>query len=443
MSAYHAAQESRRDAMYGTGQTAEIRARKLTLNTNDRELGVVESARLRMLGGDFQGSSSVLGPELEQLFDDAATGPVLKKREIGGQVLAGTITDDLSIPYGLPNYELLFALQYQAVNSLMVDSKENARVYLKRATAMQEQLKEENAETEEPECKQENRPAADKAIDAVQARIDPIAATVRASYENALAWYLMGLFLECEGDGSNAGIAYSQASEIAPGIAGYAHCGGPGDVIVVYEEGLVDMRQPIKVPLPIGGTLISCDFPVYTGDPYVPASLQASFGTNAVPLVKAVDVQALACRDLKDRIPGIVVRNVTRTAVKVAAQQVANHIDTGNSIANLAFMLGVLAFNVCSTVVSEADTRCWQTLPECVQVARLSRTVSDGVLTIRNDAAGRSLEVPLPADVKGPLLVWVSDVCGYSTISVMPLGGGASQWKKEQSLIGDGNGRFR
>ena len=130
--------------MFGTGGYARERATKMANSTVNRKLGALELGRLKMLQGDFSGSSAVLGAQLEELFDETNEGPILKKGQIAGNILAGTVGDDRAIPYELPAFELLFGLQYQALNALALGNPDNARVYLRRATAVQEQLKEEN-----------------------------------------------------------------------------------------------------------------------------------------------------------------------------------------------------------------------------------------------------------------------------------------------------------
>ena len=440
---YLAAAAARHDAMYGDGSGARRYAAELESSRKNHVLGAMERSRIDQLAGDFAGSSARMKPELERLFDDTLEGPRIKKGEVAGQLLAATVADDTAIPYALPAYEMLFALNYEYLNALCSGDTGNAAVYLRRATFAQQQLKDENSSSDaakETE-KNENKAAEEKAIAGVNNEISAIADTVRASYENALSWYLAGLNWEHEGDPSNAEIAYREAAAIAPSTAKLPRSGSPTDVLVVFEEGVVDQRVPIKIPLPIGGTVVSCDFPVYRGGPYCPASLTAGYGASSAELVKAVDVQALAYRDLKDRIPGMVTRNITRTAVKIAAQQAVNHIDTGNACGDLALQLGVLGYNIFHTVVSEADTRSWLTLPECVRLARFPRDPAAKVVTIRN-AAGGVIEAPIPENAKGPVIVWVTDFCGFATATSVALGGGRVEFLRTGSLVGAGDGRF-
>lgn len=440
---YQEAVAARQDVMFGTGNFALERAQAMANSTVNTKLGNLELGRLKMLQGDFRGSSAVLGAQLEDLFDETNEGPILKKDQIAGNILAGTLGDDRAIPYELPAFELLFGLQYQALNSLCLGEPDNARVFLRRATAAQEQLKEEKTELSGDSDSEDSTNAqnANTASEQVCAKLAPVADAMRASYENALAWYLMGLFFSKENDPSNADIAYREAGQISPAILPFTKP-APGDgqdVIVIYEEDLIDQQEPMKIPLPFGGTVWSVDFPVYNAPLHVPAQIAVEVGgVMAATCVPVVNVQALAYRSLKDRMPGIATRNVTRAAVKIAAQQVANHVNTGNGYANLALRAGVLAFNAVSTAVTEADTRTWQTVPEHVHLARLRLPADRNSIVLRNALTGKSNEIVLPAESvgTGTRIVWFTDVRGYATVSVVTLGGnGAPSWARTTSLL--------
>jgi hypothetical protein len=70
----------------------------------NRQLGLVESARLKLLAGRLDESRQ----EFTQAIDasmERAEGAVIKVREVGGTLLASTITDDTTRPYVLPGYE--------------------------------------------------------------------------------------------------------------------------------------------------------------------------------------------------------------------------------------------------------------------------------------------------------------------------------------------------
>lgn len=440
---YQEALAARQDVMFGTGDYARQRAAKMADSTVNKTLGTFEVARLKMLQGDFRGSSAVFMPQLEEMFDETNEGPILKKGQIAGNVLAGTLADDRAIPYELPAFELLFGLQYQAVNSLFLGERDNARVYLRRATAVQEQLKEEKtdpAADADGNVSEENAKNASTASGEITAKLAPVADLVRSSYENSLVWYLMGLFFTHENDPSNAEIAYREAGRINPAIVPLTRPapGAGQDVVVVYEDDLVDQQAPVKIPLPFGGTVWSVDFPIYNEPPRIPSQIAVeSGGVMLATCVPVVNVQALAYRHLRDRIPAVTTRNVTRAAVKIAAQQAANHVRTGNNYADLAVMLGVFAFNVTSTVISEADTRAWQTIPEHVQIARIRLPPDARSIVLRNARTGRSCEIALTPGGAGTRFVWFTDVRGFATASVFSLSGGSQPtWTRMPSLLG-------
>lgn len=438
-SSYKEALAARQDIRGGTGDYAFQRASAMARDSSDSALGKLELARIDMLRGDFAASSAVLGPHLEEYFVESTEGPILKTGKIAGNIMASTIRDDRAIPYETPGFEMLFALCYQAFNLYQTGDSGNAGVYLRRATTAQEQMK-EKYESEHPEKaeKSENAANAAKASSQIEARLASVASGARASYENALAWYLAGLVFSIDADDGNAELAFGQAAAICPALAGFA-AAPPGegvDVTVVYEESLVDLQEPMKIPLPFGGTLWSVDFPVYGAPARPPSRIAVEAGGGlAAECVPAVNVQALAYRTLRDRIPAIAARNVARAAVKIAAQQVANHINTGNTYTDLALQLGVLAFNVFGTATDEADTRCWQTLPEHVHIARVRCPPGAASLTVRNAGTGKSCTVEIPSGAPGPVLAWISDIHAYATVGVAPLARGKATWKKTASLL--------
>jgi hypothetical protein len=100
-----------------------------------------------------------------------------------------------------------------------------------------------------------------------------------------------------------------------------------------------------------------------SGKGRLPASLSAN--GRAIALYPIADVDAMARRSLKDRLPAILLRALLRTSIKSAVQyrvQGSRH-EVQNNIAGI--IAGMLA------VSSErADERLWRTLPGIVGIAR-------------------------------------------------------------------------
>lgn len=408
---------ARRNLAYGDGKYAALWSDDLARSSLSKRLGALESGRVQMLQGRYEESAKRFGGLVELLFEESETGPVYKGSTMAGNVLAATVADDRIVPYEVPSYELIQALLYQSYNALFLGKPEDARVYARRATAVQEQLAEQYGaptDAQERSLSPEAISAAQKTTAEIEGKLAPVADLVRATYENAVAWFLMGIFYEREGDVDNARIAYQNALQLMPGhpvfqqsLAGLnAPLKGQGEVILLYEEGFVSQRVPVKVPLYLAGTVFSLDFPCYN-DPIYPA-MQLSLKARGEEsfCVPAVWLQSLAYRDLKEKIPGIVLRNVGRVATKVVAQQVARHSD------NSDLELAILLVNTLSTVFTRADTRAWYTIPQVVHVARMRVPAGKSNLSVVNRLNGRQVELPVSVNAGESRLVWMADLGG-------------------------------
>jgi len=268
----------------------------------------------------------------------------------------------------------------------------------------------------------------------------------RSSYENGLAWYFCGLMFEAQGDAANATLSYRKAWELVPqnptvmrdffrllrtqdtqtfeALVAQHHIDAATlvrsktEIVVLYEEGLISRRLTVKIPIPIGLTLVAVDFPYYDDPVYMPAPLEitaegAALGTTA----PAVYLQSLAYRDLREKIPGVVIRNVTRAATRVAAQQVANH--AGNNYVKY----GVMLANAASSLMTTSDTRAWYLLPMVTHLYRGPVEPGQHTLRFRNTATGAVLEVPVTVAAGETRLIWLADPGGFRCVATAPLSG--------------------
>lgn len=415
-----------------------------------KELGYVETGRVRMLSGDFQGSSTNFSAAIDTVIEKTENGPVIKVGDVGANVMAGTVTDDRTRPYRLPAYEFIQALQYQMMNDLFLGQREAAAVEARRAVFAQDQLADKyGKEVADARASSEtSNTAAMGQIDARMKNMAPVIEMTRSSYENGLAWYFCGVLFEQNNDQADAALSYRKAWELTPGnpyvqndflrllrtqdtetfkrLAKQAGVNpaslvrSPTEIILIAEEGFVPQRRSVKIPLPIPGinTLTSVDFPLYMEAGYSPMALEIrendkSLGMSAL----ALSMQSLAYRDLKEKIPGIAVRNITRVATRAAAQYAAN--TTGNDYAKY----GVLAFNAVSALVNKADTRAWYTLPMVAHLYRGAVTPGAHTLELRNQANGFVTRVPVNVAAGETRLVWIADLGGNARAATASLNG--------------------
>jgi len=192
-------------------------------------------------------------------------------------------------------------------------------------------------------------------------------------------------------------------------------------VLLLVEESFVPQRQSMKIPLPLGSAVVSVDFPLYQHGAYAPMALDVreknqSLGMSAL----AVSVQALAYRDLKEKIPGIVVRNVTRAAVRLAAQEVARAQNSD------ALSIAVLAVSAAATAINRADTRAWYTLPMAIQLYRGRVAPGNQIIEVRNQVTGFVTRVPVTVAQGETRIVWMADLGGNARVATASLNGKGS-----------------
>jgi uncharacterized protein len=185
---------------------------------------------------------------------------------------------------------------------------------------------------------------------------------------------------------------------------------------------LISERQAEKIPLPIPDfqgtiTIISIDFPFYNDPAYTPTPLVITDnGTELGTAEPAVYLQSLAYRDLKEKMPGIITRNVTRAVTKVAAQQVANQ--AGDS-----FKYGMMALNAISSVAATSDTRAWYSLPMGTQLYRGPISAGTHLLECRSPTSGTVMNIPVTVSEGETRLVWIADTGGIAVAATASLTG--------------------
>ena len=153
------------------------------------------------------------------------------------------------------------------------------------------------------------------------------------------------------------------------------------DVLFVVEAGDAPARKPkaFTIPVPTGRGMVtaSISYPVIepSTDPLL-TTLSAA-GTD-LKLEKVVDVNVMARRALKDEMPGMVLRGVTRAIAKGVMQ---NELQKGGGL------VGGLIGAVASAATEVADDRMWRMLPGRVYIARGYLPPGEHVVTVNGRAA--------------------------------------------------------
>ncbi len=338
-----------------------------TNSTYSAARGRVELARVHEIAGDVGEAVRWYRAAVDAAMDRRESQPKVKLGDVGSDVLASTVTDDRARRYQLAPYELNMALEHGIIAQDLSGMREDALVDCRLAVYVQDSLAETYG-ADVAKAAATTNTTAQGICEQRGAALDELIASTRNSWENPVLWWLTGVLFEANGETDAAEQSYRRASALRPDCAVFAAdseraanppgpAPGRAKLAVVVGEGFVSRRVALKVPIPIY-TGMSFDMPMYTNKVYAPSSVMVTAGPKPPSCASpALSVQALAARDLKEHLPGIVVRNITRAAVQAGAQAAVNR--AGNGYAQLA----VLTANWIVAAIRSADLRSWVTLP--------------------------------------------------------------------------------
>lgn len=324
-----------------------------------------------------------------------------------GTVGAALISERLK-NYEGQDYEKVWLTTRLAMNRVALGDFENARVDIKRTherEAIIAEFRSKETVAAEEEAKSKGATAGGKELNGypVETLNDPEVLALKNGYQNALSHYLAGFMYEVLGESGLAAPGYRKAIELKPetgvleeGLRGldnrtsftWKRRQRMTDVLFVVEAGDAPARKPkaFTIPVPTGRGMVtaSISYPVIepSKDPLL-TTLSAA-GTD-LKLEKVVDVNVMARRALKDEMPGMVLRGVTRAIAKGVMQ---------NELQKRGGLAGGLIGAVASAATEVADDRMWRMLPGRVYIARGYLPPGEHVVTVN----GRALPDPVKID---------------------------------------------
>lgn len=317
--------------------------------------------------------------KIKEWEDSAKTHPDKLMSTLG----AAMISERLKIYEG-QDYEKVWLTTRLALNRVAAGDMENARVDIKRTherEAVIAEFRSKETAAAEEEAKAKGVGSVGKEINGypVETLNDPEVLALKNGYQNALSHYLAGYLYEALNEPGLAAPGYRKAIELKPdtgvleeGLRGlddrtsFTHKRKQGmtDVLFVIEAGDAPARKPkaFTLPVPTGGGIRTVSISYPTIEPSHDALLsKLSVAGRDFKLEKVVDVNVMARRALKDDMPGMVFRGVTRAIGKGVVQ---------DQLQKNAGMLGAVMGMVASAVTEQADDRLWRMLPGRVYIAR-------------------------------------------------------------------------
>ena len=349
-----------------------------TLSSDKDLLYYLEKGELLTLDSNYPGGrdSWLLADEFVRSWEDGVRTDASKV--IGD--IGSFLVNDKTRRYDGQDYEKVMLSTNLTLSHVMQGNYDLARIEMKKTYEREkliESFREKEYETLQEDAKKQNASVSVKQMkDYPMAELDtPEVNSLKNGFQNTFSHYLAGYFFEVTGERSLAEPGYRNALKLAPNSkivqAGLKNVGRqrPGakesDVLFVVESGFAPSWKSITIPIPLptsskGIMVTPLSFPAIKSENkgYVPSSI--SVAGKQLPVETLTNLDAMARRQLKDQMPGILLRTAIRGIVKSVAQDQAYKANV---------ILGVAA-NVATVATEQADDRSWRTLPERISVAR-------------------------------------------------------------------------
>ena len=342
----------------------------------------MERGQLQRLNKDIPASTEsllVADQSVRRWEDLAKTNP----SKLMGLVGASLISERLSTYEGR-DYEKVWVTTLLAMNRLSANDIETARVDIKRTHEREGVIaayRSKQLAASEKEARDKGVKNQAKSINGypVQTLEDPEVINLRNGYQNALSHYLAGFVYEIGNEPGLAAAGYRQAIELRPGaplleaalrglddrvsLSGQRKQNGT-DVLFVIEAGngpaRVSRQYTLPIVLPGAVRTMSVSYPVIEPS-RDPIYRNIAIDDQKIAMEQVVDLNVMARRELRDEMPGLITRNITRAIAKGAMQK---------ELENRGGLLGSVIGAVAAAATEQADDRIWRTLPGRVYIAR-------------------------------------------------------------------------
>jgi len=377
---------------------------------NSYTLSLLEMARLSFLQEDWSTSKKMFGLAYKEVRKEKLKAKIQISK--GLQHVGALVSNDNAIKYQLPAYELSMMHSYQALNYLYQGSLQSALVEIRRANLVQENalLANENKLYEAQE-EMINSGVGLAELTAAYPSMNEMIGEVKNGFQNAYTFYLSAVLYEAAGQENDAYVDYKKALEIFPDnqyvqqdvlrLANKLQMSDDiayfnqqfsidelsstqqesndleesegrekhtGQLVIFYEQNLVNAKQSAAVNLPIGTRhndlrFFSFALPVYRAYREINQPLYITVNEQQYESSSIVTLQSLASKQLTDQLPSIVARQALRL---IAKEQVRRQLSKqGGDIGNIFATI----YNMAS---EKADTRSWLSLPNNIQVMKIT-----------------------------------------------------------------------
>ena len=365
-------------------------------------------------------------PELSNaLFTTASTSIQEEFSSSGiGRGTAEVVANASLVDYDPMIMDSIYLHAYSFMNALSLKDKEEAKIQINRAYAVQQNaVKEFSKEIEKQ--KQEAEKEASEMDEAVKKGNNENISSVMSNYAEFSKWkgyadfvnpyvtYLSGLYFMLNGTSSSD---YETASNYLKRVRGMMYnnpyvqedlaladklASGQRNIIeptawIVFENGEITNLKDFKIDLPIflvtrdvKTASLALPYPNERAEAY--PSISVSNGKQRAQTSLLTNMDNIFISEFKERLPGIVAKAVTKLTLQTAAQ-VALRQSTKGTDAALIGEIASFAVGVYSIATTTADTRSWYGLPKNVQLAKIKKNGNN--LTLQVGAQTLNVSVP-------------------------------------------------
>ncbi|PAJ72954.1 hypothetical protein CJF42_18590 [Pseudoalteromonas sp. NBT06-2] len=386
-------------------------------------LVLLEKGRLKHLAGDYKASKHYFSQASAYIDEQKLKAKFQVSKGI--QNIGAIISNDNAITYMVPDYEQSMMHSYQALNYLYLDDHEGALIEIRKANLVQRAALKNNFDTinDAITSLQDDVELDWQSISATYPEMEDVIGKVKNGFQNAYTFYISAVLYEASGELNDAYIDYKKALEIYPDNQYLQHDvlklasklgmtddltklekrfgkynnneqKSIGQVVVMYDQGLVEERDEMVLRLPVYTSkdemrFYSISLPVYQQSNQFDTSAQLDIDHKTLEFDQIVKVDALAAQTLKSQLPSLITRQVIRLIAKEKMRKKMSKEggDVGNIIANL--------YNLSS---ERADTRSWLTLPQSSNILRANLTPGKHSLSLKVGGINKQINVDVKAN---------------------------------------------
>lgn len=315
---------------------------------------------LRRLVGDYKGSNQALErakKRIEELYTTSIT-----------QAAGMVIINDETMDFAGDAYEKVLVHLYKASNYLDMGMPDSARVEVLQSQVKMNEWNEPKDETPfihyfsgiiyemlgEPD---EALVSYRKAVNAYKITRSKHGLSVPRSLQNDLLRLLSDarMWNEFKQYQREFGLSDWSAHENR----------GNGELVVIMHNGLVPVRtqQVIRTWSNELSLNVKIALPTYSQPPRYLNQVRVTVDDQRTMMETVSNIDGLARASLQEDMPAITARALARAVVKKKSEREAK--EQGG-------MLGQLAMFAVNQATEIADTRCWDTLPQAIQMTRIS-----------------------------------------------------------------------